>query len=136
MKHLLAFLKHKAPFTYISFPGFYDELAKAITFMNEESVDGLLEVYNYCTIWLHKDFPGEYGVYSNFRTDKDEHIFQHEVGDPLKRRFSPDSLKKYLRSMPEGIYTNEAHLASFQMPLNISYGSEESLIFMKSLEKC
>ncbi len=37
---------------------------------------------------------------------------------------------------PEGVYTNEAHLASFQIPLNISYGSSESLCFLKSLEQC
>lgn len=42
MKHLLAFLKRKSPRVYSSFPGFYDELAKALVYMNEESVDGLV----------------------------------------------------------------------------------------------
>ena len=80
MKHLLAFLKHRGPFVYNSFPGFYDELSKAMVFMNEESVDGLVDIYQQCTIWLHRDFPGEFGIYSKFRTDSDEHIFQHGVG--------------------------------------------------------
>lgn len=95
-----------------------------------------MEVYKRCTIWLHKDFPGQYPVNSKFRKDKDEHVFQHAVGDPLKERYSVNGLRKLLRMEPQGIYTNEAHLMSFQVPLNISYGSAESLRMLKSLEKC
>lgn len=34
MKHLLAFLRHRAPFEYNKFPAFYDELSKVLVIMN------------------------------------------------------------------------------------------------------
>lgn len=138
MKYLIAFLNHKSPFQYLEFPGFYDELAKVLIKMNEESVDGILEVYKLTTIWPHSAYPGQFATFSKFKLDTDEHVYQHAVGDTIMDRYNPeyDSIKKWMRMEPEGEYVNESHFASFQVPLNISYGSSESIDFLKSLEKC
>ncbi len=51
VKSLIQFLKKKGPFWYSTRPGFYDSLAEALVYMNKESVDGLIEIYNLTTIW-------------------------------------------------------------------------------------
>ena len=66
MKHLLAFLKSQRPLEYNQFPAFYDHLGEALIKMNEESVEGLAEVYELSTIWLHRDYPGIYPSNSKF----------------------------------------------------------------------
>ena len=66
MKHLIAFLKSQRPLEYNQFPAFYDHLGEALIKMNEESVEGLEEVYELCTIWLQRDYPGIYPTNSKF----------------------------------------------------------------------
>ena len=60
------------------------------------------------------------------------------MGEPLRERYSAKrkDVQKWLRKEPEGEFTNEALVASFQIPLNVAYGSVLSLKMLKSLEKC
>lgn len=99
-------------------------------------MDGLLDVYKLTTIWPQQAYPGQYATFSRFKLDTDEHVFQHSIDGTIWDRYKPSSVKNWMRVEPEGEYVNESQFASFQIPLNVSYGSKESLDFLKSLEKC
>ena len=139
MRHLLAYLKHKErPIEYLEFPGFYDNLFEIIQIMNAESVDGLVDVYKLTTMCLQEHFPGVYASYSKFKEDYQEHVFQHPVGEGLFERYDPRKrdIQRWMRVEPQGEYVNESQVYSFQIPVNIAYGSQGSLDMLKSLEKC
>ena len=63
MRPLIAFLQNKGPFWYSKRPLFYDKLAKALVDMNNQSVDGLEEVYRLTTYWP-QDEDSNYPKYS------------------------------------------------------------------------
>ena len=73
MRVLIAFLKKKGPFWYSKRPLFYDKLAKALVDMNNQSVDGLEEVYHLTTYWP-QDHDSTYPKYSKLKTDSEEMI--------------------------------------------------------------
>ena len=53
----------------------------------------------------------------------------------MRRAFDPTSpeVRNVLRLEPEGRYTVEAHVACFQIPLDMAFGSQLSLRFLRSL---
>ena len=48
-------------------------------------------------------------------------------------RYASKNISRWLKKEPEGEFTNEAMVASFQIPLDVAYGSEQSLKMLKSL---
>lgn len=86
MRPLIAFLQNKGPFWYTKRPLFYDKLAKALVDMNNQSVDGLEEVYRLTTYWP-QDEDSNYPKYSELKTDNQEDIRGQPVTQSLRKKY-------------------------------------------------
>ena len=133
VKVLIQFLKKKGPFWYSKRPGFYDSLAEALIYMNKESVDGLVDIYNLTTVWP-QDILTNVPKFSRLKTDSEEMIRGQGLKQSLYNKYC--ECEGQLKREPQGTYVNEARIAAWAVPMEMAYGSKKSLEFLESLDEC